>query len=465
MTQPKRLIVACDGTWMNSDNGFERSSWLPWNTTSGSLQVPTNVTRMCRALVPRSPTKGVEQIVYYQAGVGSQSTLSDHVLGGVANTTVTGSGLSEHIREAYGFLAVNYEPGDEIFLIGFSRGAFTARSVAGLISAAGLLTRTGMVDFYPIFKDWENQLDDSYVSQWPDSPYPKHPKFLDPQYVPELEKCGLTRRNIPIKAIGVWDTVGSLGIPDLGIVPPNPPEYAFINTDVSPNVEHAFHALALDEHRKPFSPTIWEKPEGQPLPKTLTQCWFPGVHANIGGSYPDTEIADITLAWMMAQLDGLLDFDPGYIAWQRALNVKYYESQKPPQVRPWAMGQLYNSLTGYNVLGGSQVRTPGHYRVTDPKTGKPLPTFLADTQEFVHPCVRIRIEKGGKGDGDQGVYKPGALKGWKLLAPGDEGGKAAGTEDKYADRYRWVLSGADGRVVVLPEMELGGVEVRLRDAV
>lgn len=74
---------------------------------------------------------------------------------------------------------------------------------------------------------------------------------------------------------------GSLGIPHIGILPQRPTEYAFVDTSVSPNVEYAFHALALDEHRKPFSPTIWEKPEGQELPKLLKQCWFPGVHSNV----------------------------------------------------------------------------------------------------------------------------------------------------------------------------------------
>lgn len=257
---------------------------------------------------------------------------------------------------------------------------------------------------------------------------------------------------------------GSLGIPDLGIIPPNPPEYAFINTDVSPSVEHAFHALALDEHRKPFSPTIWAKPAGQPWPKTLTQCWFPGVHSNVGGSYADTEMADISLAWMMAQLGEFLDFDPGYLLRQRELNVKYYQRLKPPVVRPWAMGELYNSMTGLTILGGSQVRTPGQYHVTDPKTGKPLPTFLTDTHEYMHPCVRIRMEKGGKGAEDAGVYTPRALKGWKLLAPGEEGDKATGMADRDVERYRWVLKAQDGRVVVLPEIELGPVEVELRDA-
>ena len=251
---------------------------------------------------------------------------------------------------------------------------------------------------------------------------------------------------------------GSLGIPDLGIFPSQPPEYAFINTEVSPGVEYAFHALALDEHRKPFSPTIWEMPKDQPLPKTFRQCWFPGVHSNIGGSYPDTEIADITLAWMMAQLDGLLDFDPHYITWQRELNVLYYQSQKPPEVKPWPMGTVYNSMTGLSTLGGSQVRTPGQYRRTNPLTGKATETFLANTNESVHPCVRIRMEKGGKS------LRPSALEGWKLLTPADKGAATTAGDEAHAEGYRWVLSGKGGREVVLPEMELAGVEVTLRDA-
>lgn len=167
---------------------------------------------------------------------------------------------------------------------------------------------------------------------------------------------------------------------------------------------------------------------------------------------------------MMAQLDGLLDFDSEYIPWQRQLNITYYEKLKPPQVRPWAMGELYDSMTGFNVLGGSQVRTPGQYHGTDPKTGKALERFLTNTMEYVHPSVRVRGEKAGKGEGDRGVYRPRALKGWEVRAPG-EGGKGEGAGDRFVGSWRWVLSGKDGRVVVLPEMELGAVEVRLRDAV
>lgn len=228
-----------------------------------------------------------------------------------------------------------------------------------------------------------------------------------------------------------------------------------MDTKVSANVENAFHALSLDEHRKPFSPAVWEKPLGQKFPTTLRQCWFSGVHSNVGGGYADTETADITLAWMMSQFDGLLDFDSDYITWQHELNVKYYQSQKPPAVRPWGMGELYNSFTGLETLAGSRTRTPGQYHATDPITGKPLPRFLHDTNEQVHPSVRVRLECHGKGAGDRGVYDPPALKNFKLLAPGEL------AKDQYEDHFRWVFRAADGREVVLPESFLGDVELKL----
>ena len=100
MTTPKshkRLIVACDGTWVNSDNGFIRSSWLPWNH-EGTLAVSSNVTRICRALLPKSDD-GMQQIVYYQGGLGSQDSFWSYLFGGYL-----GAGISENVREAYAFL-------------------------------------------------------------------------------------------------------------------------------------------------------------------------------------------------------------------------------------------------------------------------------------------------------------------------------------------------------------------------
>ncbi|MCJ1469024.1 hypothetical protein MMC07_007656 [Pseudocyphellaria aurata] len=438
----KRLVVACDGTWMNSDNGFVRNTYLPWDT-NGHLQTPSNVTRICRA-IRADGDDDIPQVIYYQAGVGTEQTWWDHVYGGG-----TGAGLSENIREAYSFLAMNYTPGDEIFLIGFSRGAFTARSIAGLISCVGLLTTTGMACFYQVFNDWENQATPNFKTKFPDRPFHNRPNVNSSTYRDELLKRGLSRLDIPIRAVAVWDTVGALGIPQIGILPQKPSEYAFVDTHVSPNVEYAFHALALDEHRKPFSPTIWERPEGQTLPRLLKQCWFPGVHSNIGGSYDDTGIADITLAWMISQLSPLLSFDLGYLDQQHELSMQYYR-QNHEAPRPWGMGKLYDSGTGITALAGKKVRTPGRYFGTDTGTGKTTGRKLRDTQEHVHACVRIRKDLGGLGTEDKGRYNPTALSGWRLAGSGQQ------------HDVRWEYGGKEGApAVVLPEDRLGEIELRL----
>jgi uncharacterized protein (DUF2235 family) len=131
--------VACDGTWQSSD--------------SGSPQDPTNVTNLCRALAYEAHVgkEAIQQIVLYQAGVGTGNlTPVQHLLSGGM-----GLGLEENSREAYAFIADNYSKGDETFLFGFSRGAYTARSIAGLIGALGVLTKGGMPHFKPIYNFYE----------------------------------------------------------------------------------------------------------------------------------------------------------------------------------------------------------------------------------------------------------------------------------------------------------------------
>ena len=211
------LLITYHGL-QNSDSGFVKDSIWPWDT-NGHLQTPSNVTRICRAILPESE-EGIQQIVYYQAGIGTGTGIWDRLVGGG-----TGAGLSENIREAYSFLANNYQDGDEIFLLGFSRGAFTARSIAGLIASVGLLTRRGLPIFYQVFKDWENQVKPGYVPQFPspnkvpvtDKGYTQEllrvslsVKYLYTNHTNFLMQLGYTTLNIPIRAVGVWDTVGMI---------------------------------------------------------------------------------------------------------------------------------------------------------------------------------------------------------------------------------------------------------------
>lgn len=441
---------------MDSDNGFKRDSYLPYST-SGHLAVPSNVTRIVRALMPTT-SDGIPQVAYYQAGIGSSNNWFDHYWGGT-----TGAGISEHVREAYAFIAENYVKGDEIFLLGFSRGAFTARSIAGFIATVGLLSRRGMDSFYPVFMDWENQVKPHYRSQWPTLPFPNKPNVCDPAYFQQLVSLNLALPEIPpIKAVGVWETVGALGVPQ--VLWPHPMDYSFTDSEVATNVEHAFQALALDEKRTPYHPTVWEQPKGPNSLKKLKQTWFAGVHSNVGGGYPTADAANLTLAWMISQLNDLLSFDPGYLTYLHSRQLAYSVAKKQTP-RLWGLGELTNSQSGLRVLAGSTVRTPGRYTQTDPHTGlqKKPAVRLRGTNERVHPSVRVRVVSDGTGLDDRGVYAPAALKGFELedQHAGDRVAGPSGDEaraDPTAEGFRWVLDGGDGERVVLEEDGLGDVE-------
>ncbi len=184
---------------------------------------------------------------------------------------------------------------------------------------------------------------------------------------------------IRVQAVAVWDTVGSLGIPQISWLarmgmPHSTKEYRFTDTNLTGIIRHAFQALALDEHRGPFSPAVWERTNMNKTTLDLRQVWFPGAHSNVGGGYDDQEIANITLAWMMDQLASIgVSFKDEYIDQIFADSVKYYYSNpkkvrtrlsnifSPPvmkqwaidpvyekhnPVRPWGLGEVYESETG-----------------------------------------------------------------------------------------------------------------------
>ncbi|MCJ1323228.1 hypothetical protein MMC15_008582 [Xylographa vitiligo] len=434
----KRIILACDGTWLDADNGLDR----------GQLPIPSNVTRILRALKVES-ADGIPQVAHYEAGVGSQGGPVTRALGGA-----TAEGISTNIRAGYDFIAQNYVPGDEIFLLGFSRGAFTARSVAGLIDNVGLLTRAGLPFLDVVFKDFENRADPTYESSYPNVPFPNKPSSSDPQYRKELQRRKLSILNVPIRAVAVQLSApqGSLGIPripwleGIGLQSRAMKEYRFFDTSLSNCIEHAFQALALDERRAAFVPAVWEKSRSNKT--TLRQVWFPGVHSNvgphiplpsfpptpagkpnrrfdtspppqIGGGYDDQELANITLAWMIAQLDPLLDFDPEYIRAQYKDTRTYY-LQSGQDVRPWSFGEIYPSSSGLYALGGTTTRTPGAYTRLSPSTGRPTPHPLRHTHEYIHASARARSTLHGPGVNDRshGDYASRALAAYTLrVAP------------------------------------------------
>jgi hypothetical protein len=434
---------------MNSDIGWE----------GGHPQTPSNVTRLARAIPPENKHLH-PQIIYYQSGVGSDGSFANHLFGGGL-----AMGLSENIREAYAFLVNNYQSGDKpenndsIILVGFSRGAFTARSVAGLIGGLGLLKKSSMQYFYQIFEDWEGAGSSKYEPLLPK--YRKDFKIeVDPgktsaylkAYAAELTRLELTRE-VDITAVGVWDTVGSLGLPVQPLLqkigfPTAIHKYRFFDTGIDSHIKHAFQALALDEHRSPFSPTLWENNDRGDT--RLKQVWFSGVHSDIGGGYDDTGASDISLAWMMSQLSPWIEFNEDYLMEQVRLNRESYKNGK--KTWTWGLGPLNNSMQFPTSLAGGTTRTPDNYYVTDYASGKPTAAFLKNTNEHVHASVRSRVLLGGKSyDGKD--YFSEALADWKLENEHATGEKPA----------RWVYQGKkeDNNEKVMSEDTLGYFEKKI----
>ena len=295
----KKLVVCCDGTWNNEDR------------PDAPL---TNVARISRC-IQGIDDEGIPQIVFYQPGVGSGTSKLGNIVEGATgrgNSTLLNfiyvlivlKGVAENIREAYSFLCHNYTTvEDEIFLIGFSRGAFTARSIAALINDVGILTKRGLKHLHEVYDKWQRQVRVCKKSE-ADQPTTK---LSD--YCKELESCKMLRPNVRIRVCAVWDTVGSLGVPVLAPFPqPAPRKLAFVNSTLCENIDFAFQALALNERRRHFPPTVWKAlPSGSQ--QVLEQCWFLGNHSDVGGGNQDDAFANISLAWMLGRLKAHLTFD------------------------------------------------------------------------------------------------------------------------------------------------------------
>lgn len=440
----KRIILCEDGTWLNSDN----------NSLKDALSIPSNITRLSRAIKSVS-SDGIPQIVYYHFGVGGSSG-SFKILNRLAG--FNGDGIGEIIREGYEFVCNNYSLGDEIFLFGFSRGAYTARSIAGLIDNIGVLTKDGLPYLAEIYRDVKNEHDENYRPRHPDIPFPDKPPASDPAYKEQLQRRRMTILDVRIKVVGVWDTVGALGVPKVPLLTrlrlqsTTMHEFRFHDTALCDCVEYAFQALSLDERRASFQPCLWEKLEDNQT--NLRQVWFPGAHSNIGGGYDDQQIATITFAWMVAQCQPFLDFDLDYVIdqWE---DVEDYEKQHEDRARPWSFGTIFSGVTASYAALGTMVRKPGRYTVMDPVNGKETNEPLIDTREYIHPCVRARIKLKGPGIDDKGDYECKALVDWKLVVENDEGAKRPSIYWRARDKP------PKGFPAELPEAPLKPLELEL----
>jgi uncharacterized protein (DUF2235 family) len=274
----KRLVICCDGTWNTPDE------------VDQGQPVATNVTKLALA-VAAANSAGTEQRMFYNKGVGTAPF--EHVLGGGL-----GIGLSQKIKDAYMFIVDNYETDDELFLFGFSRGAYTARSLAGFIRNAGILKQ-------PL----AGRLEEAY-ELYRSRSQATRPRSTEAQLFRKTYS-----HETRIKFIGVWDTVGALGIPTLPTPAALRSRWVFHDVTLSTWVDNAFHALALDERRKPFEPTLWDQADDAPATQVLEQVWFSGAHSNVGGGYRDAGLSDIALLWLMNKAKGCgLAFDESLVA-------------------------------------------------------------------------------------------------------------------------------------------------------
>lgn len=294
----RNLVICCDGTWNTLDN------------KDGDIHAPTNVARIFGA-APDILDAEHQQLSYYHEGVGTEGGFLSRIRGGGL-----GSGLNKNIKSSYKWLSVNYKPDDQIFLFGFSRGAYTVRSLAGMINASGLLNLSD--ENLEIETIWK-RVDEAFAR------YKGHRQrsasFSNAKFHPTPN----------IHFMGVWDTVGSLGIPDdLGVLNlfDMPHKYKFHDTVLSSKVVHARHAVAIDEFRQSFAPTLWSN-----IPKDhdVEQIWFSGVHSDVGGGYADTALADLSFAWMMDE------------AKKHGLQVREGLTK---QLKGDPLGLLHDSLTG-----------------------------------------------------------------------------------------------------------------------
>jgi uncharacterized protein (DUF2235 family) len=341
----KRIVVCCDGTWNRPDQVHD-----------GKV-CASNVTKIARCIAPVD-RKGIHQLVFYDKGVGTGRL--DRLLGGAF-----GWGIKKKIVDAYRFLMTSFEQEDELFFLGFSRGAYTVRSTFGLIRNSGLLK-----------PEFAHKIEDAYALY----------RRRDDASHPDGVESELFRRSYSreprAKFIGVWDTVGALGIPVGGLLQVINKRWSFHDMTLSSWVDNAFQALAIDERRKPFRPSVWDK-SAKASCQVLQQVWFAGVHSNVGGSYPQTGLSDIALLWMIGKLEACgLEID------HNCLKVNDHPKPDP-------CGLLYNSQTvWYKLVGlGDYIRPMGQ-KAEEFAANTALDRLKQLPEDYKPPNLKTFLDRG-----------------------------------------------------------------------
>lgn len=292
MARHKRIVICCDGTW---------------NELDYKSRPVTNVVKLAQSIHPEGDAGDgadpVKQVVFYDEGVG---TLEGESMDGGG----FGDGLIQNIVDAYSFLVFNYDPGDEIFVFGFSRGAYTARSLVGMIRNCGILRRDAapyVDDALMLYKDKRRKPDH------PDSiefrrTY-NHPGWWIDTAADLSLQADNPDQKIMVSYLGVWDTVGQNGVPGVwNAMAGKAEDHGFHDLKLSRIVQRARHAVALDEPRAAFRPALFEASKMAALQTeaeqdgrgrdAYQQLWFPGDHGSVGGGGDVTGLSDHALAWI-----------------------------------------------------------------------------------------------------------------------------------------------------------------------
>lgn len=307
----KNILFCADGTWSgpsepdssetsNSTNVFKFFENLDY-TDADEPPRQSRVKELERTR--KAADGGILQVAKYLDGVGNADNFLAHLLNGAV-----GGGVITRVVRGYTFLSRSYLAGDRIFIIGFSRGAYTARALADLVASKGLLDATkldlsdkkrayahGAAVWYHY--QWDRLLSNkSRLGEFEDMVVDLPGFFTHP---PSAEDQVM----VPIGAVGVWDTVGALGIPEFNAKKMRVDCLRFINRKLSTKVGRGFHAVAIDERRADFTPSLWDSDP------RISQVLFAGAHDDVGGGCPQTGdesgLSDGALAWMTGELQEL----------------------------------------------------------------------------------------------------------------------------------------------------------------
>lgn len=324
-TSPGRNLVVClDGTSNEPESGA------------------TNVVRIYDIAV-----KNDRQLVYYDPGVGTMGARAAITRTGQFATRVAGLvagyGVKDDIEEAYTFLMNAYGPGDRIFVFGFSRGAYTARALVGMLGTVGLL-RPGAENLVPYAcklytRKGMNEPTKSEASAYWKVRRDFNSKFGNPDF-PNL----FSKNRKQVQFLGVWDTVKSVGWLNwhARFVQARWPYTAKLD-----NVRFGRHALAIDERRRPFAEYRFHREELEKNDGRLREMWFTGVHSDVGGQFPDDHrLSDIAMKWMV---------DEAVAAGFDAKSARYRTMFRVPVggdlSDETALGRIHTNQRAWGVLG------------------------------------------------------------------------------------------------------------------